>query len=343
MNSNAIVYTSDNHYAHIMGTSLLSVLQNYKDSLDFDIHIISNGISEKNKTYLRQIAGKYQKDIYFYEIKQLLLDTVNDTSWNITTYARLFIADFLPVQVKKAVYIDGDTVAVASIGKLFGFSCSDENVVCGVIDRYNRGSARRLGLENRVYVNAGVLVINLFLWRQQNISGRVQKLLKERNWPFADQDILNYGLNGHIGILPMEYNMSMFSRKMPYRQAVSLSCDGVEKFYKKKDYEYAQKHSIIIHFSGSLFHRPWQENSRQPDREIFYKYFMQTPWKNKIRPSKRKYTDKLSTSVYFWAWEKVLLRIWEKEDYEKFSRLYLRMNQFPDNIKKIKKIWTGWR
>ena len=132
----------------------------------------------------------------------------------------------------------------------------------------------------------------------------------------------------------MEYNMYMFSRKMPYEQAIKLSFDGIEKFYTKNDYEYAQKNTSIIHFAGSLFNRPWQKNSRQTDHEYFDTYYSKTPWSD-MPYTKRKYTPKISTSIYFYFCEKIMWNSWKKQNYEKFVRQYRFVNELPLKIKRI--------
>lgn len=335
MSRYGIVYTSDNNYAHVMGTSLYSLLDHNQLDLDFDIHIISNGISDENKNRIKEIADRFQRNIFFYDLENSLFRLVgNDPLWNITTYARLFIAEILPETVDHILYVDGDTIILRELRYLFELDMRDNNIIYGVLDRYNKGSIERLGLKEKVYVNSGIMLMNLKIWREKGIPDQVRLHLKERKWKFADQDILNFELNGHIGILPMEYNMYMFSRKMPYEQAIKLSFDGIEQFYTKKDYEYAQKNTAIVHFAGSLFNRPWQKNSRQTDHEYFDMYYSKTPWSD-MPYTKRKYTSKVSTSIYFYFCEKILWNSWKKRDYEKFVRQYCFVNELPLKVKGI--------
>ena len=174
-----VVYTSDNNYAHVMGTSLYSLLDHNQLNSDLDIYIISNGISDENKHRLKEIADKFQRNIFFYDLRNSLCRLVgNDPSWNITTYARLFIAEILPDSVDRILYVDGDTIILRELQYLFELDMEDNNVIYGVLDRYNKGSIERLGLKEKVYINSGIMLMNLKIWREKGLPNKVRRNLK---------------------------------------------------------------------------------------------------------------------------------------------------------------------
>ena len=86
---------------------------------------------------------------------------------NIATYYRLKLASLLP-DVSKIIYLDCDIIVNSDISELFDVNM-DECLVAGV-----RDINRRMLKINPKYVNAGVLLLNLDMWRKENFE---QKLL----------------------------------------------------------------------------------------------------------------------------------------------------------------------
>lgn len=339
MNRYDVVYASDDNYAPVMGTSIYSLLKNNANLENLVVHILSNNLSKDNEKKLESTCEKFGKKVFFYDVTEKVTRIKRtESAWNLTAYARLFIPEILDTDIERVLYIDADTLIIDDIKELLEWPMDKEHVIYGVLDRYNVGSIQRLNINDGIYINSGITLINMTQWRKDNISEKIMERVGEQKWLYPDQDLLNIVLNRRIGILPMKYNMYMFSREMPYKSAKTLSYIGIDKYYTEEHYHEAQRNTIIIHFSGSLFNRPWQKNSKQTDHELFEEYYLQTPWRG-CAYQKRKYTSKKTTSLYFWIWEKILWISWKNKEYEKFIHQYLLMNAIPGKIKLlIKKI-----
>lgn len=337
MNRYDVVYASDDNYAPVMGTSIYSLLNNNTNLDNLIIHILSNGLNNDNKIKLENICKNFSRKIFFYNVGEKVKKIKRKESvWNLTTYARLFIPEIMASDIEKILYIDADTIIISGIKELLEWPMDEEYIIYGVLDRYNVGSIQRLNIYNDIYINAGITLMNMKEWRKHNISAEIMNRLDEQEWLYPDQDILNVVLNKRIGILPMKYNMYMFSRVMPYESAKILSSTGIDKYYSEEEYYEAQKDTAIIHFAGSLFNRPWQKNSRQTDHELYEQYYAQTPWKE-WSYKKRKYANKKITSAYFWVWEKILWNSWKHKKYKTFTRQYQLMNRIPKKIKALRR------
>lgn len=329
-----IVYSSDDNYVHIMGTSIVSLIMNNKSLCNnMTIHILDNGISESNKKKLEKMVNQFSANIHFYNVREKLkLLFSSEVVWNTTTYARLFIQEFLSDTINRVLYIDPDTIIVDSIEELYFHKIDEKYIMYGVLDRYNMGSNARLELKNCIYINAGVLLLDLKKWRENKISDRISEMIDKKEWVFADQDILNKALENKIGILSPEYNEYMFSLVLPYEEAMKISYRRIDSYYSREDYENAKKNPVIIHFSGNLFNRPWHKKSKQTMHELFDKYYKMTPWSTKGY-QKRKYTKKLYTTIYFFVCEKILYFFWKRKKYKTFTFLYNKVNDIPNKIK----------
>lgn len=118
------------------------------------------------------------------------------------TYARLLIDQLLPVETERILFIDPDTLILASLEPLWSIDLQGA-ILGGVMDL---GITRDVGLNiagydqvPRVkrYFNAGVLLIDVRRWRQEEVSQKAMRYLKENpDSPFSDQDALNVACDG---------------------------------------------------------------------------------------------------------------------------------------------------
>ena len=113
----------------------------------------------------------------------------------------------------------------------------------GVEDSYVRRIAydRELGLTgDEVYVNAGVLLLNLKAMRQANITEQLFELSAATALRFMDQDAINLAFRGRIRGLPERYNVTSDSLRRKIRPF--------------------RGHPAILHYTSPW--KPWQ--SRLP-------------------------------------------------------------------------------
>ncbi len=333
----AVVYAANNQYSKVLGISLMSFFDNNKDMRDVEVYIFSNGIYDENLKRLNALAGMYDRTIHIIDIREKL-SNVNkrETSWDVSIYSRFFIPEILPEDIERVLYLDCDILVLEEISELFSFEFEKDKTVYGVLDRYNVTAAARLDLKDGIYINSGVLLIDIKAWRENQTSEELLAQCDKRVWQFPDQDIINYQLRGKIGILHPKYNVNKFTSVLPYEYAQKLSYQDIDKYYSREMYEQAQKKPYIVHFSGSMFNRPWQKNSRQPYHEVWDEYFRKSPWED-MEYDKRRYTKKVSSTIYMWITEKILWQYWKKNNYSGFVDKYIKLQKFPVKLKSFLK------
>ena len=263
-----LVVACNDHFAVMMGALIQSIIQNHKNDQQIDLYIVNDNISIKNQDRINTSAGNSSLKITWLDSKIIFQNIhlpVDNSSFPRTVYMRLFIPSFLPIEVKKAIYLDVDMIACEDISKLWEIDLGDFPAAA-VRDRSDVVSSEWGGLPNYIelgmhpntpYFNTGLIMFNMDIWRMEGISQRiideVEKNIQYAGFP--DQ----YGLNAILADRCLELDFrwncfSMLNEKKPY----------------------------IIHFIGNKpIYSSYSEN-RQYGEE-FFKYVKLSAWNN-FRP-----------------------------------------------------------
>ena len=123
------------------------------------------------------------------------------------------------------------------------------------------------------YFNAGVMLINMKLWRENNIGKRaLEYILSSSQYCFAtDQDALNHLLSDKYGELPPKWNDVVKEY-------------GVFTNYPVESLKETHISPAIRHFAGAM--KPWHYLYNEKYRRLYKSYRQNTPW------PKINYTDK---------------------------------------------------
>ena len=168
------------------------------------------------------------------------------TDISYTVFLRYFVADF--VKEDKALYVDCDLVITKNLDDLFATDLQD----------YPLAAVRDFG--GRAYFgqeifNAGVLLINNDLWKQENMTQRLIDLTNEWHDKVdqADQSILNMLFEHKWLELDFDYNHIVIHKQFTDYQLPA-----------------GQDYPGIIHY---LSHRkPWKDLAAQTYRDVWWYY-----------------------------------------------------------------------
>lgn len=300
-NELSIIYSSDNNYCVYMSTSIISLLENNKEFKYINIYVIDNKISDENKDKLEMIVRLYQRNIIFINFEKYKSYLNLNMQWNISisAYARLFVASMLPNNLDKILYFDCDTLIVNSLEELWNQDINDF-YVAGVYDTVSGNTKQAIGLKNTdLYINSGMLLINLKKWREDNLEKRLLDFIDNHNGNVIhhDQGVIN-GVIKNKKILPLKYNL-MTSYLM-------MSRDNMIKFYKVEDSFYSQeqideaiKNPVYIHYTPGFTTRPWVKGCKHPYVDLYWKYLKLTPWKD-FKPIKN--NEKFHIKIVNWIY-----------------------------------------
>ena len=168
------------------------------------------------------------------------------TDISYTVFLRYFVADF--VQEDKALYLDCDLLVTKNLDYLFATDLQD----------YPLAAVRDFGGRayfGREMFNAGVLLINNVLWKQENMTQKLIDLTNEWHDKVdqADQSILNMLFENKWLELDFDYNHIVIHKQFTDYQIPE-----------------GQDYPAIIHY---LSHRkPWKDLAAQTYRDVWWYY-----------------------------------------------------------------------
>jgi len=251
---------NDNYCQHCACT-IASILYNSKPGDNYNFYIISDYISEVNKKnfeslkYLRNFKITYLI-INPDEFKDLNTNNTLDTS----TFFRFKAIELL--QCDKVLYLDADIIVRKDIKELFetdvdGYFCA------GVEDILNPFLKEKYKLSpTTLYINAGVMLINLKFCKEQNVSKRISEFLTstwEMQW--GDQDIINFIWQDGIKGVDLTWNC--------------MYC--YNNYYEDKNYYHRMaKNPAIVHYITGC--KPWIPGASPHLKTEYFKYLKMTPW-----------------------------------------------------------------
>ena len=275
-----IVCSPSDTYIMQTGIMLKSLSINNYD-IDINIYvIIDKSLNSKYKEQLTNIVKDNPKhNIIFIGFDNQILNKYNisfkNQHFRINTYYRLYLAEILPEDIDKVLFLDGDIIIEKNLKDLWNSDISNYAIGCVIeqeidnIQMYNRlHYPHELG-----YFNAGVLLINLRYWRNHSLSKYFTDFMEKypERLLYHDQDIMNYVLKDQKKYLPLKYNVQS---AFYYKQDL-LKIDLLKYGQQIED---AKKDPYIIHYSSGF--KPWYEDCCHPLQTEFIKYKNMTEWKD---------------------------------------------------------------
>lgn len=268
-----IGYGIDNNFARCCASSIASFCINNKNK-NFSFHVVVNNFSEINKKRMQDLAQQYTTNIIIYEINISLLEQYKlptQTHWPIAMYFR-FILPLVLNNVDKLIYIDADIFCLNNAEELFNIDL--EGNIIGAVAEQKEDYCKRLNLENHIYFNSGLLVIDINKWNKFNTIEKLLYNIKANPEKFKcpDQDALNLILIKKVKYVSSKFNWFNWSNVW------------------KKD---TKKDIVLIHFGSHP--KPWNytwytnPHCNKYNINIYRDFEKLTPWKDEPlqMPTKR--------------------------------------------------------
>jgi lipopolysaccharide biosynthesis glycosyltransferase len=274
-----ILICLDHNYVMPYGIMLFSLCANNRD-VDIHLYVITDqSFNQEDKKTLEDIVVTYNKNNsidVFYVTDDMIQEMIafENKCYPRQTFYRLLMSNILPPSIDKILYLDGDIIIRKSLKDLWNIDLEGKAIgavpdaLSGILEYYNRlHYSSTLG-----YENAGVLLVNLKYWRENNLERQFVEFMKShKSWiVLNDQDVLNYVTKEIKVHIPLKYNVqTMFLYKRKYM--------NFSIYQYANELDEAQTDPAILHFAGC---GPWKENCPHPYKEEFFKYKAQTIWKD---------------------------------------------------------------
>jgi lipopolysaccharide biosynthesis glycosyltransferase len=183
------------------------------------------------------------------------------------TYYRLYIPEL--IDESKVLYLDSDIVVDGPISDLYETDIDDYYLAAVTDPGMTRNETLGMASDSK-YFNAGVLLLNLPMWRRDRIKDRVIDFVDKNPslilW--CDQDGLNAIIDGRWKELHLRYNL----HERFYQNGLILQLSDSHQ----EQLGSALAAPTIIHYTGS--DKPWMAGNRHPLRARYWRYLRKTPF-----------------------------------------------------------------
>ncbi|WP_035957692.1 glycosyltransferase family 8 protein [Bryobacter aggregatus] len=316
-----VITLADDRYALPLAVMVRSLLDHLEEDRRVRLTVIDGGILATTKRKLvdswRNAAAFPRLELRWHAPDYGNLGAVGE--WGRVpklTYARINLQAYLPVE-ERVILLDSDVVVQTCIGKLWDTPLEGA-VAAATVDPFipkvssHDGLAgyERLGLAGDApYFNAGVMLVDLQLWRRMG-GGQKALAFAGENWKLAryyDQDALNVVLAGKWKQLDARWQQQ----------------PRLARFLDRKSSN--RNDAWIIHFSGRL--KPWMYHlASEADRE-FFAVMDRTEW----RGSRPPHTLQSALTEFYERWLRRMLYPFESRTLNLLGR-FARSRKATDSL-----------
>lgn len=256
-----ILVTVDKNYLPYLNT-MLSTLVRFNHGCVFDVYLLHASIEQGALEPSERVLGNAGRLIPIEVCDWRLEDAPTTSRYPKEIYYRIFAARYLPDTLDRVLYLDPDLVVNGSITPLYQMDLESYYFAAAshtgaFLQKMN---ILRLNMEeDSLYINSGVMLMNLSLLRkEQNFEDVFQFIEKRKSLlVLPDQDIIS-GLYGSriYALDAFRYNMTerLYQMHAPFEKSLDLN--------------WVRENSVIIHYCGR--NKPWKENYIG-QLDVFYK------------------------------------------------------------------------
>ena len=184
-------------------------------------------------------------------------------------YLRLFMAEFLPPDVERAIYLDSDLLILSDrIRQLWNLDLG-EAYLGAALEPYDEPQRTPIGFgPDDFYFNSGVMLINLKQWRRDAVTSQLLSFAEQNTHRLCspDQDVLNCILRGRVVDIGVRWNwQALFPRLLPAELGISAG-----------EYSVLRQAPEIVHFTSA--YKPWFWRWEPQYKQLYLRARRQTPW-----------------------------------------------------------------
>lgn len=278
-----LVCVTDANYAPHLAVLLKSIEAN-KGTEYIRVHAILDGVDDALLSLIRTaVPGLDILDYHVVGHPALNLPPIMHISR--ATYLRLIMAEILPTEISRVLYLDIDMVVTQSLRPLWRSDLKGRPFAA--VEDHNLSAedlAGRFGLPcGGLYFNAGMLLIDMQAERVGGYLGQALDRLTANPdaYPFADQDALNEVLwqNWTPVDITWNYQRAFVNARKVYRasDAGGIHLPG------------------ILHFTERW--KPWKSDEWHPYAWLYWRNLWHTPFFAKIR---QRHSISLPRLAKFW-------------------------------------------
>lgn len=266
----AIVCAVDNNYLRHCAALLHSLSQLHSPQC-LSVYIINADLDPQERTRFVSFLSNFLPSVSFLQANpNSLVGFPVSGHVTISTYFRLLLPSLLPAGLQRVLFIDSDAIITDSLQDLWTLPL-EGNALAAVPE--HRRSCADHGYVHGEYFNAGMMLVDLDVWRQSQLIERGRAFAQAhpdrlRHW---DQDVLNHVFSGQWLAVGDRWNAC------PHLYGLTGGYDLSRDKLTPAELE-AIDRPAIVHFAGPGAVKPWHYRCEHPWRETYRRHIADTPW-----------------------------------------------------------------
>lgn len=272
---NILISVNENYYSAAV-IMLRSLFFNNKNCC-IVVYLFHSDLSVSRIEGLRHFVEKNKSVLHAIKANDDLLGDVPVGRLTKATYYRLLAPGLLPSDLDRILYLDIDMIVVGNIENIYQsefhgnyfMAAPDTSVGIDVMKKKLRMQ------KDSVYINAGVLLMNLNLLREEfDLDEAIGYAVKfPDRVSSCDQDVINALYHKRIGYLEWEYN---------YEARFHTISEILRYPFRLKRLLGQIK---IIHYMGG--EKPWKPGFNGKFLREYFRYARHTPYEKEVRSNMR--------------------------------------------------------
>lgn len=182
--------------------------------------VLDMGISDQNRARIDQLGGRLGVEVRRHEISAESLDhlVVKRAHLSRSTYLRLLIPDLFRDE-ERVLYMDCDMVVTGDLAPLDEVPLGHHLLAAVGCPSPDPKEVAACGHRVGTYVNAGLLVMNLPLWRQERVAEKCMDVLTDPRRPLLSEDQSAVNILARDRILYQDPKFNTYSDPAAYECA----------------------------------------------------------------------------------------------------------------------------
>ncbi len=211
-----LFFATDDNYLPCLSITLESILENCSREYEYEAFVLHSGIRQEYQEKILRYNQNEGFSISFVDVSERVKEIAEHLAirdyYTATTYYRVFIASMFP-QYDKAFYIDCDTVILGDLSELYEIELGKNMLAAAPCEGVNSFEVYKCyvstvgGLKPERYFNAGFLLMNLKIFREEGFYEQFAELARKYKFVvIQDEDYLNVLCQDRVLVLPRAWN-----------------------------------------------------------------------------------------------------------------------------------------
>ena len=277
-----IAFITDDNFVIPTSVAIYSIIESKKPETRLCIHVVCASLTDENKEVFYCFASDtVEIDIIIQDADRFLsLHHVVECNASRAALLKFVLPELLP-DCKRVLYLDGDILVKNDLTELYNTELSNNYAAC-VLNSFTF-FRKHYPYEDKVehYFNSGVMVLNLQLMRENNITKRLIVAKKKmQQYNLMDQIAFNYVFDKRITLISIRYNF----------QILCLPGEKGDKEVRVLNKHFGTRYknladllddTVVVHFAARA--KPWKNPSSLFSDE-WYLTYLRSPVREKLPP-----------------------------------------------------------